>query len=216
MNRNRWILGAALFVPALVLAAPAARAGIDVSFGVNAPVGDDGHLFFSISSRYFDRDPHVVDTWAHRFPNPDDLAVFFHICAQSHVAPEVVWSYRHQGLSWFDVGHRCGLPVDHWYVPVAHAPGPPYGKAYGHWDKYQHDSRHQVRLSDRECRDLVAVRMAHEYYGVSPEVAMDWRRNGKDVRTIMTREYHERHHEDARSQEHHDDRHADHHGKSRD
>ena len=35
--------------------------------------------------------------------------------------------------------------------------------------------------------------MAHEYYGVAPEVAMDWRRGGTNVQEIMTREYHTRH-----------------------
>ena len=62
-----------------------------------------------------------------------------------------------------------------------------------------------MRLNDRQVRDLVSVRMAHEYYGVSPEVAMNWRRGGCDVRTMMTREYRTRHHEDARH-DHDDDR----------
>ena len=60
-----------------------------------------------------------------------------------------------------------------------------------------------MRLSDRQVRDLVAVRMAHEYYGVAPEVAMDWRRGGSDVALIMTREYHTRHH-DQHNDKHHD------------
>jgi hypothetical protein len=61
-----------------------------------------------------------------------------------------------------------------------------------------------VRFSDREARDLVAVRMAHEYYGVTPAVAMNWRSRGANVRTIMTREYRTRHREDGRGD--HDDR----------
>jgi hypothetical protein len=109
------------------------------------------------------------------------------------LAPEVVYSYRRQGLSWYDVGVRSGLPVAVWYVPVARDPGPPYGKAYGYWRKHERNPRYNVRLTDRQARDLVAVRMAHEYYGVAPEVAMDWRRGGTNVQQIMTREYHTRH-----------------------
>jgi len=55
-------------------------------------------------------------------------------------------------------------------------------------------------LNDQEIRDLVAVRMAHEYYGVTPEIAMDWRRGGADVRTIMTREYRTRHRDDGQGE----------------
>jgi hypothetical protein len=210
----------------MVIAAPASRAGADISFGVNAPIGNDGNLFFSISSRYFDREPRVVNDWSRRFPNPDDLAVFLHICSQSHLAPDVVFGYRRQGLSWYDVGVRAHLPVDVWYVPVARDPGPPYGKAYGYRRKHQHDPRYAVRLTDREARDLVAVRMAHEYYGVPAETAMDWRRGGGDVRQMMTREYHQRHGASDRSRQHgyehdrddgHDREHGhDGHGKNHD
>jgi hypothetical protein len=182
-----------LFTFAAVIAAPSSHAGVDISFGMNAPIGDDGNLFFSISSRYFDRQPQVVQDWGRQFPNPDDLAVFLHICSHSRLSPQIVYSYRRQGLPWYDVGVRAGLPVSVWYVPVERDPGPPYGKAYGYWRKHERNPNYNVRLNDRQARDLVAVRMAHEYYGVAPEVAMDWRRGGSNVQTIMTREYHTRH-----------------------
>jgi hypothetical protein len=60
--------------------------------------------------------------------------------------------------------------------------------------------------------------MAHEYYQVSPEVAMNWRRGGDNVRTIMTREYRGRHRDgdrryddrsDRRKDKHNDKRHND-------
>lgn len=172
---------------------PAARAGVDVSFGANIPVGDNGQLFFSISSQYYNRPLPVVDDWGRRFADPDDLAVFLHLCSHSRSAPDVVFSYRKQGMSWYDVGVRIGVPLDTWYVPVQADPGPPYGKAYGYRRKHERDPHYKVRLSDRQCRDLVAVRMAHDYYGVSPQVAMDWRRNGTRIDVIMSREYRARH-----------------------
>jgi hypothetical protein len=112
-------------------------------------------------------------------------------------------------MSWFDVGVRVGVPVDAWYVPVTVEPGPPYGKAYGYWRKHKKDPHYAVRLSDRQCRDLVAVRMAHDYYGVSPQVAMDWRRNGTKVNVIMTREYRARHHGAGSGEQDHDDENGD-------
>lgn len=178
----------------VLAAAPAAHAGIDVAFGARVPIGDDGGLFVNISSRYFERDPSVIQSWERRFESPDDLAVFFWITERSRRSADFVFSLRRQGLGWFEIGNRCGIPVDAWYVVVpAERPGPPYGKAYGHWKKHQQNPDHRVRLTDRQARDLVAVRMAHEYYRVPGEVAMDWRRNGDDVRSIMTREYRERH-----------------------
>jgi hypothetical protein len=61
--------------------------------------------------------------------------------------------------------------------------------------------------------------MAHEYYGVSPDVARNWRREGCDVRTMMTREYHTRHRDEGRHD--HDGRgdgkhHGKHHGNRHD
>jgi hypothetical protein len=217
MKRLAWISTAAFVVLASAIAAPASRAGVDINLGVNAPVGNDGHLFLSISSRYFDRQPRVVEDWGRRFQNPDDLAVFLQICSQSHQSPEVVFNYRHQGMSWYDVGVRVGVPVDAWYVPVAAAPGPPYARPYKRYDRYTHDQNYNVRLSDREMRDLVAVRMAHEYYGVAPEVAMNWRRDGSNVQVMMTREYRQRHHDDVAERGHDShEKHHDSHGNKHD
>ena len=220
---SRWFLLSVISV-SLFGTASVANAGVDVSFGVRVPIQNDGDLFFNISSRYFDRPVYVVDTWGRRFSNPDDLAVFLHICKYSRVGPDAVYAYRRQGMSWFDVGMRVGVPVETWYVPMAHQPGPPYGKAYGYWDKHRRNPNYRVRLTDRQTRDLTAVRMAHEYYGVSPQVAMDWRRNGDRVNTIMTREYRTRHnkHDRGHDGDWDDDRGGNHggrgqgHGKDKD
>ena len=197
MKKLNWLLGASLVGLAMVVAAPAARADHDISFGVSAPIRGDLGLFFSISSRYFDRDAQVVNNWGRRYPNPDDLAVFLYICSRSSERPEGIDYYRRKGLSWYDVSVRAGVPYDAWYVEVNRSPGGRYARPYGQWNRYKRDPRHVARLSDGEIRDLVAVRMAHEYYGVTPEIAMDWRRGGSDVRTIMTREYRSRHEGDG-------------------
>jgi hypothetical protein len=83
--------------------------------------------------------------------------------------------------------------VDVWFVKVDRKPGPPYGKAYGHYKNHKHDRKHSVVLTDADIRHLMAVRMIHEYYGVSAEVAMEWRSSGRDLRVIMTQEYGQRH-----------------------
>jgi len=219
MKRMGRLLSVSFAVLGMGLAVPASVAGVDVSFGMNAPIGDDGNLFFSISSQYFNRQPQTVNDWGRRYPNPDDLAVFLQICSQTRKSPQLVDNYRSLGMSWYDIGVRIGIPVDVWYVPVAVEPGYPYAKSYKHYKKHKHDPHYAMRLSDRQVRDLVAVRMAHEYYGVAPEVAMDWRRGGSNVQVIMTREYHSRHrgggHDDHDSNRNdHDSHHGKNHGKS--
>jgi hypothetical protein len=170
-----------------------ARAGLDVSFGASVPVGD-ADLFFSISSRYFDRDVRVVEDWGRRYySNPDDLSVALFLDRYCGKGPEFYVGLRKQGLGWFEISNRCHVQPDVFFVPVQRDPGPPYGKAYGYWKKHKQDPRNPIVLKDADVRNLVAVRMAHEYYGVPVETAMQWRSSGRDVRTVMTGEYRKRH-----------------------
>ena len=200
-NRNAVLAGVAFAVTCIAMI-PDTRAGIDIAFGARVPIGDDGSLFVNISSRYFERDPSVIQAWGRRFESPDDVAVFFWIVERSRKSADFVFSLRRQGLAWHEIGNRCGVPVDAWYVKIpSDDPGPPYGKAYGHYKKHKQNPDHRVKLNDRQCRDLVAVRMAHEYYRIPAQTAMDWRRGGDDVRYIMTREYRQRHGEKAQGKQ---------------
>ncbi len=183
-----------LVVLALFASAGAAPAGVDVDFGAAAPLGDDGGLFVSISSRYFDREPRVIEDWGRRYyPDPDDLAVALYLSRHCNKGPEYAFNLRREGLGWFEISNRCQVPADIYFVSLARDPGPPYGKAYGHWKKHRQDGRHVMVLSDDDMRHLVGARMIHEYYGVSIETAMQWRASGRDIRAVMADRYRERH-----------------------
>lgn len=195
---SRWMPRAAFvaaFLCTIFATATPARAGLDVSFGANVPIGDDANLFFSISSRYFDRDVAVVRDWGTRYyRDPDDLAVALYVDRYCNKGPEFYLSLRRQGLGWFDIAtNRCHVDPDVFFVPVERDPGPPYGKAYGYWKKHKHDPKAKIVLKDADVRNLVAVRIAHEYYGVPVETAMQWRRDRGNVRKVMVREYRGRH-----------------------
>ena len=185
------------FLAVLLLAAMLSTgpviAGIDIDFGAAVRAGDDADLYFSISSRYFDRDRAVIERVAVHYGDPDDLAVSLFIANRSGRSPDRIYAMRQRGLSWWDISVRLGIPADIWFVKVNRDPGPPYGKAYGYWKKHKHDRNHVVVLTDVDVRNLVAVRMIHEYYGVSVEAAMDWRSSGRDLRHILSGEYHKRH-----------------------
>ena len=144
------------------LAAPAADAGLDVDFGAAVRIGDDHDLFLNVSARYFDEERRKVDSVAVRYRDPDDLAVALFLARRGGRDADEVHRLRARGLSWFDISIRFGLPADVWFVPVRHDPGPPYGKAYGHWKHHRRDKAHAVALSDADARNLVAVRMLHD------------------------------------------------------
>jgi hypothetical protein len=178
---------------ALTLCAVPADAGIDIDLGASVRVNDDTDLYFGISSRYFDRDRDVVRHWGSRYRDPDDLAVALFISRHSGRSLDAIFTLRRGGSTWWDISVRYGMRPDVWFVPVRRDPGPPYGNAYGYWKKHKHDRRHAIVLSDVDARNLVAVRMVHEYYGVSVETAMQWRSGGRAVSVLLTDEYHKRH-----------------------
>jgi hypothetical protein len=187
MNPQKNILVMAVICFGLMLP-QAALAGLDVDFGANVRLSDDTDLFFNISSRYSGHDPQVVGRLGARYSNPDDLSVALFLSKRSGQDPMDVYRLRDRGMSWFDISVRYGVPMDAWFVPVRRQPGPPYGKAYGHWK-----NKSGAHISDQDARNLVAVRMIHEYYGVPVETAMEWRAGGRTIREITTGEYRKRH-----------------------
>lgn len=189
MKRFVW---AAMAASAFFIGAPA-QAGVDITFGADVPIGDDGQLFLAISSRCFDQEPRVIRDYAPRFTSPEDMAVALFISQHSGKPIEAIFKLRQGGIPWWDVGVRVGLPEQVWFVPVSHHPGPPFGKAWGHWKKHQADHHYAMRFDDDDARNWVAVRMMHEYYGIPVEKAMEFRARGVDVRSLMVHEYRNRH-----------------------
>jgi hypothetical protein len=182
-------LGCLLLAPSFVTTS---HAGFDIDLGASVQLGNDTELYFAISSRYFDQDRTVVERWGTRYTDPDHLAVALFISRHSGASLGTIFDLRRKGHSWWDISVRLGVPVDVWFVPVRRDPGPPYGKAYGHWKKH-HKNPSAVRLTDADVGNLVAVRMLHEYYSVSVEVAMEWRSSGRPLSALMSDEYEKRH-----------------------
>jgi hypothetical protein len=170
-----------------------ALAGLDVDLSASLKIGDDTDVFLSVSTRYFDRDRGDVEQWSGQCKNPDDLAVLLFLSKQSGKSPLYILKLRRGGSSWWEIGLELGVDADVWFVPVKRDPGPPYGNAYGHWRKHRQDRHHALVLTDDDVRNLVAVRVLHDYYGVDVTVAMEWRSSGRDLRTIAAGEYRKRH-----------------------
>jgi len=189
------ILAHATRAAALLVAAAAAlpiHAGYDIDFGASIRNGDVKDLYLAISSRYFERDRPTVERWSTRYDNPDDLAICLFIAKRSRKTPEMVSDLRRTGLSWWEISLRLGVPPDAWFVPTKRDPGPPYGNAYGYWKKHRRQPS-AMRLTDQDMRNLIAVRIIHDYYGTSVDVAMEWRASGRDLPSLMADEYGRRH-----------------------
>jgi hypothetical protein len=168
-------------------------AGLDVDLGAKVKLGDNVDVYLGISSHYFGHDRATVNRVAVHYQQPEDLAVALFIGKRSRRSADFIFSLRSSGLSWFEVSARVGLPVEVWFVEVDHHPGPPYGMAYGHWKKHRRDKHHRFVLSDTEAKDLVSVRMIHEYYGVPVATAMEWTASGRGLTSNLSAEYHRRH-----------------------
>jgi len=188
--RFSWIF-LALFMVALGSADPA-QAGLDVDLGAEIQFWDDTEVYISVSSRYYDKDPRQVRDWHGQCRNSDDLAVALFIARHSGKSPSFVLTLRKEGATWWDISVGLGVEPNVWFVPVKSDPGPPYGKAYGHW-KNGKKSPQRMAMSDIDCRNLVAVRVLKDYYGVSAEVAMEWRASGKTLKNLTAGEYRKRH-----------------------
>ncbi len=203
MNPRNLTLPGILTGLALVLATTYTTpvyAGFDVSLGATVQLGDDTEVYLAVSSQYYDQDENNVRKWDRQYKDSDDLAVALFISRHAHESPEHVYGMRAKGLSWWEIGVRLGVPTEAWFVPVKKDPGPPYGKAYGHWKKNGKKSPGKMNLSDADAQNLVAVRMLHEYYGVSVEVAMDWRSSGRNLENITAGEYRNRHGKSGKKQ----------------
>jgi hypothetical protein len=170
-----------------------ALAGLDIDLAASLSLGDDDDIYFAVSARYFEQDHDTIRTISVRYDDPDDLAVALFIGRNVRKSPDYVYSLRRQGLSWFEICARLGVPYDAFFVPVNRRPGPPYGKAYGHYKKHGKKTAEVYVLTDSDVRNLVAVRLLHEYYGVDIELAMSWRSSGRNLNELVAEEYTKRH-----------------------
>jgi hypothetical protein len=170
-----------------------ARAGVDIAFGAAVQIDDDTDVYLAISTQYFDREREEIHRWNRQCDNPDDLAVALFISRHSGKNPDDIIAMHEGGLAWWEVSVRLGVKPDVWFVPVKREPGPPFGKAYGHRKMHGRYQPRELSLTDDDLRNLVAVRLLHDYYGVSVEAAMEWRSSGRGLREITAGEYRKRH-----------------------
>lgn len=148
-----------------------------VSAGIS--VGPDGlkSFYLAVGSHYNIPERAVLVVKQKRIED-EELPVVFYICQRAGIKPAAVIELRHLGKSWLDITLHFGLGPDIFYVPMSVDPGPPYGKAYGHFKKHPKGKWKEIQLTDTDIVNLVNLRFVSKHYGLPPEDVARMRANG--------------------------------------
>ena len=149
----------------------AGRAEAQTPFSVDAHVGD----FHVAVANYYRVPEREVVVIRERRVRDEDLPVVLFIAQHARVTPATIVDLRMRGLSWWDISVRYGVRPEVYYVPVAVAPGPPYGKAWGHYKKKPRKQWNTIVLADDDIVTLVHVRFISDYYRIPPERVVEVR-----------------------------------------
>jgi len=189
-------LAATLFV-----AAPATAMDIDWFGGLRLSDGDRN--FLSISAAHFGSDRDDSHRLATRLQHPEsDLPVVLFLAAESGRSTSFILDLRLGGLTWWDVRARLGVAPERVVMALPRDPGPPYGKAWGHYRNHPKNKNKgtAVVLSDREFCDWVGARVVSQAYGVDLVAVLESRSQGRSMGDVVT--YHEKNHGNGHKKAH--------------
>ena len=142
------------------LATAGVELGISISDGQNS-------FYLSISERYQVPQERVVLVKKQTIPD-EELPVLFFIANRASVDSDLLLKLRLGGMSWLEIGRKYNVGPADYYVDLAGNPGPPYGKAHGHFKKKNRKQWHTISLSDTEIINFVNLKFMSEHFGCSP------------------------------------------------
>ena len=171
----------ALFILALVLGATlhADRAHAQTAISASVQIGN---FHVAVANYYRVPEREVIVLRERRIPD-DEIPVALFIAQRAVVAPATIVDLRLRGDSWWEISVRFGIEPEVYYVPVAVTPGPPYGKAYGHYKKPR-NRWNTIVLADADIVNLVQLRFLSDHYRVPPERIIELRRDQRDFVAI--------------------------------
>ena len=167
----------------LVTLAPslgADRAFAQTAFSVSAHIGD---FHVAVANYYHVPEREVIVIRERRIPD-DEIPVALFIARHAGVPWTRVVDMRLHGDSWWDISVRLGVSPEVYYIPVAVAPGPPYGRALGHYKNKHRKQWSTIVLSDADVVNLVELRFLSEHYHVAPERIIELRGKDRDFVAI--------------------------------
>ena len=168
---------------ALVLVAPPANAAASFEFlWSSGSVSDDDQFLLHLAVGNSGYSRQQIEPVLPRMRHPEeDLPVALFLAAESGRSLELIVDLRGQGLSWTMIFSRVGVSYEPLFVGIDRDPGPPYGKAWGHWRKSPRD----CSLSDKEIVGLVSVQTGRRVTGLSAYDLARGQGSGKSVATMV-------------------------------
>lgn len=165
-------------IPAIILfGLTAGSAQAEVKVGVSIDKDGISGFYLAIGEHYDVPEKEIVIVREKKVPD-EELPVIFHIARHAGVSHLDVIKLRLKGLSWIDITFHFGLTAEIFYVPIKHKPGPPYGKAWGHFKKGKKGGWQKVRLDDSDIVNYVNLRFLTIKYGYTAEAVIKMRANG--------------------------------------
>lgn len=158
------------------------------SVGVSGGDEDIRSFHLSIGDYYHVPEREVVIVHS-RGIYEEELPVVFFIAQQAHVSPGAIVDLRLRGMNWMDITFHFGLSPEIYYVPVRQ--GPPYGHAYGYYQKRSNGGWHRDDLGDADIVNQVNLKFISEHYQYAPEEVMKYRSEGQNF-TIIDRDIRQR------------------------
>ena len=152
------------------------RASAQTAFSVSAHIGD---FHVAVANYYHVPEREVIVIRERRIPD-DEIPVALFIARHAGVPWSRVVEMRLRGDSWWNISVRLGLSPEIYYVPVAVTPGPPYGRALGHYKKKHRKEWRAIVLNDADIVKLVELRFLSEHYRVAPERVIELRGHDRD------------------------------------
>ena len=157
----------------------------DVNVGLSISDGIIKGFYLAIGEHYKVAQKEVIVVKERKVPD-EELPVIFFLAQRAGVTPEVIIKLRLGGKTWMEISSHFGLSAGIFYVPIKKIPGPPYGKAYGHFKNKKKNKWGTIKLTDREIVDLVNLKFITEHYEYSVEDVIKMREQGKNFVTINT------------------------------
>lgn len=149
---------------------------------VNAGISLDGDgikgFYLAIGDHYNVSQDQIIVVRQRNIPD-EELPVVFFLARRVGVAPDVIIKLRLGGMSWMEITADFGLSPEIYYIPVAIDPGPPYGKAYGHFKNRDRHEWGRIWLADADIVNFVNLRFISEHYKYSPEDVIKLRQGGR-------------------------------------
>lgn len=176
---NKWRLFgyAAGILITLTVAAGLTHAGVGYDVTVGLDLGDDTRLFLNVTNEHYGPPEREATALVRRCKHPrDEFPVVLFLAHAAAVPADHVLDLRLRGLSWADVMFRLRVGPDVLFARLDRDPGPPYGKAWGHYKRHRKGAR--IALSDRDIIGLAKLQIMASHYGVDPHVIISERKRG--------------------------------------